>query len=137
MSRFYEVTIKVERIPVFKAAKVLAACQEEWTVEDDIQWCDARGSFLEQEDIERLTRNSRRLVTLQCTGQDNLCGGVSEKELSDRIAQAVWQACGSFVPVTVWTTNPDALPTDSYVYDRQVFRLMRKTHFAKGRPDGR
>jgi len=137
MSRFYEVTIQVERLPLAKAARVLAACQEEWTVEDDIRWFDAHWHLLEQEDIERLAKHSRRLVTLQCKGQDNLCGGLTEKELADRVAQAVWQACGSFVPVTVGMTNLDALPTDSYIYDRQIFRLMKKKHSAKGRSNGR
>lgn len=128
MSRCYEVTVEIDRIPVAKAKQVFEACDEEWSFENDFQWRDFRSlRMLTPEEVDRLGKRSKRLVSLSRTGQDNLCAGVTEQELAERLVRAIWRACGGYVAVKVRATYLDALPPgEEYVYDKEVFKRMKK-----------
>jgi hypothetical protein len=136
MSRSYEITVEVENIPVGKAFAVRQACCAEWDFDEkDAQWTDSRTQqALVSEDIIRLEIwAKRRYVGLRLTGTSELGGGELEKEFVERLMQAVWQACGKYVPVRVRALLLDDLPWETYVLDQQAYAAWRRNKKRKPR----
>ncbi len=92
MSRYYEMMITVnDPVPDRKDA-IEEAARAEWDLGDCYEGDGA--------------------ITL--SGNGRLCGGETEDEFAERIAQAIWQANGQFCAVEVSATDLENAPCEIY-----------------------
>jgi len=92
MSRYYGMQVIIEGYATERQEDIINATSAEWAFGD---W-DVRNS------------------TLEAYGQDNLCGGETEEEFTDRIAAAVWKANEGHCRVEVRATYLEDLPHDHH-----------------------
>ena len=61
-------------------------------------------------------------------GEGSLCGGETEEEFADGIAEAVWDALGYYAPVCVVATCLEDLPCESHCREEEEYaeHLKRK-----------
>ncbi len=111
MSIRYEMRIRMSFVPKGKVDDVISALTWEWF------------TFIDPEDFIESTHG----YTMEHTEEGNLCGGEEESEFVERIAHAVWKACGQFVNVGIVATCLDLQPVESYRvtvedYDKYIER---------------
>ncbi|HOX44561.1 MAG TPA: hypothetical protein PK668_13255 [Myxococcota bacterium] len=97
MSRAYDMAITVRGVESRKRKQVQRAAEQEWPGFDGWYF-----QCLESANI------------LTASGSGNLCGGESEEEFADRVAQAVWAAHGVFCEVEVAATYLEELPYEQH-----------------------
>ena len=54
-------------------------------------------------------------------GEGSLCGGETEEEFTGRIAEAIWDALGYYVSVTVTATYLENLPCESHCREEEEY----------------
>lgn len=105
MSRRYEITVRVSGHHEFSVENIKDAVEEEWGLEDD--WTEAEEHVF-------------------FGGQGNMGAGVTEAELSQRIARAIWETAGK-CKVEVQCSYIDDPPTEYYTFDEDDFVEWEKT----------
>ena len=99
MSRYYAMEVIIQNVRPDKEEAVKMAAQNEWPFLD---W-------------------DSKACTLRASAESALCGGESEEEFANRLAQAVWDASGSFCPVEVNATYLEQLPFETHVRDQDAY----------------
>ena len=102
MSRYYgmNVTISGHKPEAAKAIRGAAAGEwpfDEWTDYDD---------------------------QLTAYGEDNLCGGETEEQFTERITVALWRANGAYCEVTVDATYLESLPYETHSLDQADYARL-------------
>jgi hypothetical protein len=92
MSRYYGMQITIEGYVTTRREEIINAASAEWSFGDWNVENEALGAY----------------------GQDNLCGGETEEEFTDRIAAAVWKANEGYCRVEVRATYLEDLPHDNH-----------------------
>jgi len=59
-------------------------------------------------------------------GESNLCGGESEQEFTDRLAEAIWLANGEYCQVVVSATCLEDLPLDTHIRDEASYTQWQR-----------
>ena len=106
MSRFYEMSVEVSGHDRAKVAEIQAAGEQEWPFDD---WW-----FAGENDAG----------TLHASGQDNLCGGESEEEFTERLSLAIWRANGGYCRVSVDATYLENLPYETHELDEADYARL-------------
>ena len=110
MSRAYEMTVVVEDVPVTLIKVVSEAMAKEWNFDDIVPYdVDPPGGTM---------RN------LRGNGQDQLCGGDTDEDFTDRIAHAIWVAAKQYLAVSVDSTCLEDIPCDSYYRDEDDYDVF-------------
>lgn len=99
MSRYYGMGITVTGHKLELAATIREAATEEWPFEE---W---------QAGDENLTAYA----------ENNLYGGESEEQFTERITLAVWRANGAYCEVTVQATYLESLPYETHHLDEDDY----------------
>jgi hypothetical protein len=105
MSRAYEMTVTIAGFKPRLKDKIIDACNEEWTFEDD--WFDSNGEITSY-------------------GESSLCGGESEDEFAKRLCKAIWKANRGGCRVEVRATYMENLPTEEYTFTASQYRKPKK-----------
>ena len=107
MSRFYEMSVEVSGHDPAKVAEIQAAAEQEWPFDD---WWFAGERRREQ----------------RCThpGRDNLCGGETEEEFTERLSLAIWRANGGYCHVSVDATYLENLPYETHELDEADYARL-------------
>ena len=112
MSRLYRVTVNIVGYRPDRLSEIVRACCDEWDFEpDDFEF-----------HIPGVTES-----VLVATAVDQLCGGVSEAELSElaeRLVRGIWQANGRFCSVQVQATDLEYQPVSTYTYGLNASDLL-------------
>jgi len=108
MSRFYEMSVEVSGHDPAKVAEIQAAAEQEWPFDD---WW-----FAGEEDDAA--------ATMHASGQDNLCGGETEEEFSERLSLAIWRANGGYCRVSVDATYLENLPYETHELDEADYARL-------------
>jgi len=104
MSRFYEMTICITDFDKKHRIEIEAAAENEWEFMD----------WFFQEKTEP--------CSLAVSGRDNLTGGESEEEFSQRLTEAIWKANKGFCRVEVGAVFLDDLPCEHYEADKEDYQ---------------
>jgi len=118
MSRYYEMYVKVTGHNLDKEDAIVEACTAEWDFDRDT--------------FTQAVANGE-LPELIANGKDNLCGGESEEEFTDRLARAIWQANDGFCLVDVDATFLEQIPYESHRRDEDDYdrwKAERKSQVA-------
>jgi len=113
MSRHYEMNLDVTNYKIRRLKQIVRACRNEWSFapdDFDREWADP------------LAKCGHRLVA---NAQGDLCGGETEHEFTERLAQAIWKANGGYCLVEVRATCLEDLPYDRHTYDETDYQLLR------------
>ncbi|OGW81648.1 MAG: hypothetical protein A3G33_08315 [Omnitrophica bacterium RIFCSPLOWO2_12_FULL_44_17] len=104
MGRLYDMVIEVSGFKTERRQKIHKAVKKEWKIDS----CDfrAQDAFF--------------------SGQNNLCGGESEEEFAERVANAVWKANGVYCGVEVKATYMEELPYETYSFGKEKHREFMK-----------
>ena len=113
MSRFYEMSVEVSGHDRAKVAEIQAAAEQEWPFDD---WWFAGD-------------DDDAAATMHVSGQDNLCGGETEEEFTERLSLAIWRANGGYCRVSVDATYLENLPYETHELDEADYaRLTQGKH---------
>ena len=113
MSRCYHMNIEISEFRADRSDAIKAAAEEAWPFAD---WFEHEG-------------------TLTASADDNLCGGKSEEEFTERLSSGVWKANGEFCEVTVNATYMEGLPYEVHCRDQDDYeRLLKTAPSAKSEP---
>jgi len=104
MSRCYNMGVKIENLRPERIEAVKKTASEQWPFED---WFQHDGE-------------------LSAWGESTLCGGESEEEFSDRLAEAIWKAHGRYCQVTVEATYLEDLPCEEHVRNERHHRKWKR-----------
>jgi hypothetical protein len=104
MARSYEMTVIVRRVDPACMEAVKEAAESCWDFEAWFPLASADGQ--------------------QASGYGNLCGGESEREFADRLAQEIWAANGGYCEVEVRALCVDDLPYETYSFDEDDFEQL-------------
>ena len=110
MSRSYEMTVEIKDYKTNRLKKIIRACREEWNFAPD--------DFIR----ERTNPVAKHYDKVIATAEGNLCGGETEHEFADRLAQAIWKANGGYCHVAVRAMNLENMPYETYLYDEDDYR---------------
>lgn len=102
MSRYYNMSVKIEDYDPTRRKEIIAACVEEWGFMED----DFTGAAHEP---------------LTASAENSLCAGESEYEFTERLTQAIWTANEAYCAVEVQATYLEELPSDIYTLDEDDF----------------
>ena len=105
MSRSYRMTVEITRYNAARRADICAAAEAEWPFSD---W-EVIGD------------------TLWAAGESSLCGGETEDEFTDRLAQAVWRANEGPCEITVRALDLDDLPDEIYFRDADHYQAWKES----------
>jgi hypothetical protein len=101
----YEMGIEIERYSPKCVDAIKAAAENEWPFS---KWYGQEG-------------------TLNALAEGSLCGGESEKEFTERLSLAIWQANGAYCEVTVNATYLEELPYEiHYINEDDYERLIKE-----------
>ena len=92
MSRFYRMFVEIQKHNQNNKDAIINAANEEWN------W----------DDFDSYNGN------ITACGEDNLCGGESEEEFSNRLTTAIWKANGDFCYVIVSCSYLEEDPPTEY-----------------------
>ena len=106
MSSFYEMSVEVSGYDPAKVAEIQAAAEQEWPFDD---WW-----FGGEDDA----------ATMHASGQDNLCGGETEEEFTERLSLAIWRANGGYCRVSVDATYLENLPYETHELDEADYARL-------------
>ena len=100
MSRYYGMSLIIERVAPDRIRYVKRSARHEWPFED---WHLFEGD-------------------LSSYGESNLCGGEGEEEFADRLAHAIWRANKKFCEVIVNATYLEELPHETHIRSKAEYR---------------
>ena len=113
MSRFYEMAVEISGYDPAKAEDIQAAAEAEWPFDDWwLAGADEPGE------------------TMHASAQDNLCGGETEEEFTERLSLAIWRANGGYCRVSVDATYLENLPYETHELDETDY-----AHLIQGKHD--
>lgn len=108
MSRYYGMNVTISGYNRQLAEAIRSAACDEWPFEE---WTDTGDQ-------------------ISAYAEDNLCGGKTEEEFTERLSVAVWRANGAYCEVTVDTTYLEALPYATHCLGEDDYtRLMTLPRF--------
>ena len=114
MSRYYNMAVTITGAARDRIDAVKQAAETEWTFDD---W------FLDDDGV------------LTASADDRLCGGETDDEFAQRLANAIWAANGGYCRVEVNATYLEELPCETHCLDEDDYRsLMPQPEVAKDRP---
>ena len=116
MSRAYEMYVSIENVTKEIETEVIDACNDKWNFDD---W--AVGTPQEEEED----------YNVEGWGRGDLSGGEGEEGFAIRLSQAIWEAAGRYLPVSVDATYLESLPYDSYTFDEDDYAEWKKPKVAK------
>jgi len=107
MSRYYEMALRVRGANPDRVDAIQDAAAGEWSFDDWHPLGDPHdpASFFSR-------------------GQDNLCGCAGESEFAEGLARAIWKANGGYCEVEVGATYLEALPYETYGFDKEAFEKL-------------
>jgi len=108
MSRHYEMSVEIIDYNPEHAWKIMTALEEEWC------W-----------DYKQDPTEKQPARSIYCGGRGNLCGGESEEEFAQRLAQAVWEANGAFCHVELTATYLEDLPYGVHIPDEEDYERWK------------
>lgn len=112
MSRLYGMNIEISGFDPEKKNAIMETANEDWPNFSD-DWFDSG----------KVTTN--QAPTLSSYGEDDLCGGESEEEFTERISRAIWKANGGFCRVVIRATYLEDLPCEHHELDEDDYdRIM-------------
>ena len=109
MSMHYGISVDIEEYDEKKVKLIKEAAENEWQFSE---W-----TTFEREGVTALRA---------CYTEDNLCGGTSEEEFADILAQAVWRANGACCKVSVNATYLEELPCQTHVRNEEDYQRLNK-----------
>lgn len=113
MSRYYGMNITIAGSKPEKIEAITQAAGDEWPFEG---WDD----------------NGQQISAY---AEDNLYGGESEEQFTERITLAVWRANGAYCEVTVDATYLEALPYETHHLDEEDYaRLINPSNTEESTP---
>jgi hypothetical protein len=65
-------------------------------------------------------------------GESSLCGGESEEEFTDRLAEAIWRANEKYCQVTVTATLLENLPSEMHIRGDDDYAQWQKKETGDG-----
>jgi hypothetical protein len=92
MSRYYGMSVTISDHNQALAEKIKTAAEEQWPFEE---WTDGDDS-------------------LRVYAEDNLYGGETEEQFTERLSLAIWRANGAYCEVTVDATYLESLPYETH-----------------------
>jgi hypothetical protein len=105
MSRYYGMNVTISNHNPALTEAIRAAAGDEWPFED---WTD----------------NGEQI---NAYAEDNLCGGETEEEFTERLSVAVWQANSAYCDVSVDATYLESLPCETHCLNEADYaRLIGK-----------
>jgi len=72
----------------------------------------------------QLTDSDEQIPALHGYGDGNLCGGMSEEEFTDQLAEAVWKAAGGYRIIDVGCTCLEDLPVEHHCPDEDDYKRI-------------
>jgi hypothetical protein len=105
MSRFYGMNVTISDYNPALSKKVMDAAESKWPFEE---WFD----YDEQ---------------LTAYGEDNLCGGETEEQFTERLSLAIWRANGAYCEVSVDATYLESLPYETHSLDEDDYARLIET----------
>ena len=112
MSRYYEAKIEIEEFDESRKKQIQQACMEEWGFEKDDFFC--------------FERHADGVRCMEAVAQHSLCGGETEEEFSERMAEAIWKANGGYCRTTVNAMYLEEVPYEAYVMDEDNYEEIMK-----------
>ena len=107
MSRAYGMLVEIRGCKPYRVDAIKKAAEEEWPFCD---WSESEGE-------------------LTAYAEDQLCGGVTEEQFTERLGVAIWKANGAFCEVSVDATYMESLPYETHSLDEADYkRLMEKSN---------
>jgi hypothetical protein len=103
MSRSYDIYLQVGQFQPHRREAIQAAAQRIWPFE----WFSDTATLLES------------------FGESSLCGGETDQEFAERLAQAIWQAHGGWCYVLVTATYLEDLPHETYEFDEDDYERQQ------------
>ena len=100
MSRYFSMFVTISGINSDRTEAVQQAAEGEWPFD---------GNWYESDSV------------LTSGGDGQLCGGESDDEFAQRLAQAIWVANGGFCQVDVQSTYLDDLPCETFGFDQSDY----------------
>jgi hypothetical protein len=111
MSRYYGMNVTISGHKPECAKAIREAAAEEWPFEE---WSD----FDEH---------------LSAYGEDNLCGGETEEQFTERLTLAIWQANDAYCEVSVDATYLESLPYETHSLNEADYeRLVNPSSSEEG-----
>ena len=105
MSRFYEMSIKIDGVQKEHIHEIMEICEDEWNFKE---W-----------DVYKNKENNT--VVLSSYGQGSLCGGEAEEEFAYRLTETIWTKLGYFVNIRIGTTYLEAAPFEEYTFTKEDY----------------
>jgi len=112
MSRSYGMQVEVGNPNARKLRAIREAMKKNWDFTDF--------------DCEK--GKDRRIEVIKAYGESSLCGGESELEFADRLAEAVWKANGGYCEITINATYLEYLPFSTYTMTRDKYKGIMAKH---------
>ena len=119
MSRYYEIKIEITGVNESRKEAIQQACSEEWSFDDDDWQCN-----------DGLIPS---VLSMEVTGLGFLCGGETENDFAQRISKTIWEANGTFCPITVNAFNLDELPYEHYEMGKDIYQKAMKNPVSPSR----
>ena len=105
MSRMYSMQIMVDNYNKEKEEDIQETVRESWNIDDS--WKEGENQ-------------------ITWFGEDNLSGGESEDEFSERVAKDIWEANDGFCEVNINATYLEDLPYESYGFDKDDYKKWKE-----------
>lgn len=104
MSRHYRMHAEIAGGRPDRIDAIKVAAEEEWPFDD---WNEFEG-------------------TLAASAEDNLCGGESEEEFTERLSLAIWKANGEYCDVSVTAYYLEELPYELRCLNEEDYERLLK-----------
>ena len=109
MSRCYEMHATVTGYDRARYEQIIAALEEAWAFDSDsTEFNDEPGEVI------------------FFSGTGNLCAGITEKQFTESLTYAVWEANGKFCAVEVNAIYLDALPDNTHELDEKAYQKWKE-----------
>ncbi len=59
----------------------------------------------------------------ESTGNIQLCGGMSEEDFTQEVAESIWKSEKRFFPVEITMTYLDELPSETYSFGEKAYSI--------------
>ena len=99
MSRYYGMNVTISSHAPEHAEAIREAATNEWPFEE---WINADDQ-------------------IYAYAEDNLCGGETEEQFSERLTGAIWRANGAYCEVSVDATYLESLPYETHSLDEDDY----------------
>ena len=101
MSRLYEMHFTIHGFEKSKGRAIIKAINKEWPLDNNMT-----------------SRCDQDKPHLECSGENNLCGGESENGFTERMAKTIFKANGKPCQVSIQATDLQEVPYTTYNFPK-------------------